>query len=109
MVELCMYKGPRLARASFNCDVWILLHHLPSRILKKIERKKDQISKKELQARSKEDMKTVALGTSKINYMDPRITIAWCKRNEVPLEKIFNKSLLAKFKWAMECEPEFAF
>lgn len=54
-------------------------------------------------------MKTVALGTSKINYMDPRITIAWCKRNEVPLEKVFNKSLLAKFKWAMEVEPPFAF
>lgn len=24
--------------------------------------------------------KSVALGTSKINYMDPRITVAWCKR-----------------------------
>ncbi len=31
-----------------------------------------------------QDLKTVALGTSKINYMDPRITVAWCKRNEVP-------------------------
>lgn len=78
-------------------------------IRKKIEKKKEQIAKKELVARSKEDLKTVALGTSKINYMDPRITIAWCKRNEVPLEKIFNKSLLAKFSWAMEVEPEFEF
>jgi hypothetical protein len=25
----------------------------------------------------------IALGTSKINYMDPRITVAWCKRTEV--------------------------
>jgi hypothetical protein len=25
----------------------------------------------------KEDLKTVALGTSKINYLDPRITVAW--------------------------------
>jgi DNA topoisomerase-1 len=84
-------------------------HVCPDRIQKKIERKKDQISKKELQARSKEEMKTVALGTSKINYMDPRITIAWCKRNEVPLEKVFNKSLLAKFNWAMTVEPKFIF
>lgn len=37
---------------------------------------------------TKEDLKTVALGTSKINYMDPRITVAWCKRNEVPIEKV---------------------
>ncbi len=63
----------------------------------------------ELQARSKEDLKTVALGTSKINYMDPRITVAWCKRNDVPIEKIFNKSLLGKFNWAMDVEPNFRF
>ena len=36
----------------------------------------------------KEDLKTVALGTSKINYLDPRITVAWCKRHEVPIEKV---------------------
>lgn len=75
----------------------------------KIEKKKQQIAKAELQARVKEDLKTVALGTSKINYMDPRITVAWCKRNEVPIEKIFNKSLLAKFNWAMDVEPDYVF
>ena len=37
---------------------------------------------------TKEDLKTVALGTSKINYLDPRITVAWCKRHEVPIEKV---------------------
>jgi DNA topoisomerase-1 len=57
----------------------------------------------------KEDLKTVALGTSKINYMDPRITIAWCKRNEVPIEKVFNKSLLSKFTWAMDVDWHFRF
>ncbi|PNW85267.1 hypothetical protein CHLRE_03g178600v5 [Chlamydomonas reinhardtii] len=75
----------------------------------KIDKKKQAIAKVELQARSKEDLKTVALGTSKINYMDPRITVAWCKRNEVPIEKIFNKSLLAKFNWAMDVDPTFRF
>lgn len=46
---------------------------------------------------TKEDLKTVALGTSKINYLDPRITVAWCKRHEVPIEKVgkrFIKKLL---------------
>lgn len=32
-----------------------------------------------------------------------------CKRNEVPMEKIFNKSLLSKFAWSMDCDPEFRF
>ncbi len=75
----------------------------------KISRKKEQISKAEINAQVKDDLKTVALGTSKINYLDPRITVAWCKRHEVPIEKVFNKSLLSKFFWAMDCDPEFKF
>lgn len=50
---------------------------------RKLAARRKALSKAELAAAVKEDLKTVALGTSKINYMDPRITIAWCKRNEV--------------------------
>lgn len=75
----------------------------------RIKKKKEQLSRLQVQSRSKEDLKTVALGTSKINYLDPRITVAWCKRQEVPIEKIFNKSLITKFHWAMDVEPEFSF
>jgi DNA topoisomerase I len=42
----------------------------------------------EMDKNTKEELKTVALGTSKINYLDPRITVAWCKRHEVPIEKV---------------------
>ncbi|KMZ57043.1 DNA topoisomerase 1 [Zostera marina] len=76
---------------------------------KKLSQIDAKIEKIELDKRLKEDLKTVALGTSKINYLDPRISVAWCKRNEVPIEKIFNKSLLAKFSWAMDAEPTFRF
>ena len=76
---------------------------------KRLARKREQLAKARLQAAVREDLKTVALGTSKINYLDPRITIAWCKRTETPLEKVFNKSLLTKFRWAMDEEPEFRF
>jgi hypothetical protein len=37
---------------------------------------------------------------SKINYLDPRITSAWCKDNDVPIEKLFSKTLLIKCTWA---------
>lgn len=47
-----------------------------------------KIEKMERDMKTKEDLKTVALGTSKINYLDPRITVAWCKRHEVPVEKV---------------------
>lgn len=80
-----------------------------ARILDKITRKQGQLDKFKLQKKVKEDLKTVALGTSKINYLDPRISIAWCKREEVPVEKVFNKSLLGKFAWAMEANIDFRF
>ncbi|KAM1281250.1 hypothetical protein FF1_022050 [Malus domestica] len=81
----------------------------PEALERKIAQTNAKIEKMELDMRIKEDLKTVALGTSKINYLDPRITVAWCKRHEVPIEKIFNKSLLAKFSWAMRVEPDFRF
>lgn len=40
----------------------------------------DRLDSHELNMRDKDENKTVALGTSKINYMDPRISVAWCKR-----------------------------
>jgi len=76
---------------------------------KKIAQTTAKIAKMENDKETKEELKTVALGTSKINYLDPRITVAWCKRHEVPIEKIFNKSLLAKFAWAMDVDPDFSF
>ncbi|KAL7249205.1 hypothetical protein ACSBR1_011371 [Camellia fascicularis] len=76
---------------------------------RKIAQTTAKIEKMERDKETKEDLKTVALGTSKINYLDPRITVAWCKRHEVPIEKIFNKSLLAKFAWAMDVIPSFRF
>uniref|UniRef100_A0A1J3GAC6 DNA topoisomerase I n=1 Tax=Noccaea caerulescens TaxID=107243 RepID=A0A1J3GAC6_NOCCA len=81
----------------------------PEALEKKIMQTNVKIEKMERDMKTKEDMKTVALGTSKINYMDPRISVAWCKRHDVPIEKIFNKSLLAKFAWAMDVDPEFRF
>ncbi|KAL6268909.1 hypothetical protein ACE6H2_025820 [Prunus campanulata] len=81
----------------------------PEALERKIAQTTVKIEKMELDMRTKEDLKTVALGTSKINYLDPRITVAWCKRHEVPIEKIFNKSLLAKFAWAMDVDPDFRF
>ncbi|KAM5569152.1 hypothetical protein ABKV19_016589 [Rosa sericea] len=81
----------------------------PEALQKKIADANKKIDKVKVDMQTKDDMKTIALGTSKINYLDPRITVAWCKRHEVPIEKIFQKSLLAKFAWAMDVDPDFRF
>ncbi|XP_019162797.1 PREDICTED: DNA topoisomerase 1 beta-like [Ipomoea nil] len=81
----------------------------PESLQKKIDEANKKIKKMEKEIQTKEDLKNIALGTSKINYLDPRISVAWCKRNEVPIERIFNKSLMAKFAWAMDVDPDFSF
>ncbi|CAM0902192.1 unnamed protein product [Alopecurus aequalis] len=81
----------------------------PEALETKIAKIEDRIKKTDISMKNKEDLKTVALGTSKINYLDPRITVAWCKTHEVPVEKIFSKTVLAKFGWAMDVDPDFRF
>jgi len=44
-----------------------------------------------------------------LNYMDPRISVAFCKRNEVPIEKVFSKTMRDKFNWAMAVPPGWEF
>lgn len=69
----------------------------------------EKIKKMEVDLRDREENKEVALGTSKINYMDPRISVAWCKRCEVPIDKIFSRTLRDKFNWAMAVPPGWLF
>lgn len=72
-----------------------------TRLEKKIAQTNAKIEKMERDKETKEDLKTVALGTSKINYLDPRISVAWCKRHEVPIEKV------GPFSTVWKCLPCF--
>ncbi|XP_066846907.1 DNA topoisomerase I, mitochondrial isoform X1 [Anser cygnoides] len=73
---------------------------------KLLERLKEQLAKLNVQATDKEENKQIALGTSKLNYLDPRISIAWCKKFGVPIEKIYNKTQREKFAWAIDMADE---
>ncbi|XP_068458630.1 DNA topoisomerase I, mitochondrial isoform X2 [Clinocottus analis] len=75
-----------------------------------VKRCEEQLLKLEVQATDREENKQIALGTSKLNYLDPRISVAWCKNMEVPMEKIYNKSQRDKFAWAIDMtEEDFVF
>eukprot|EP00903_Cladosiphon_okamuranus_P018162 g16712.t1 len=76
---------------------------------KRIKTWTEKIKKLEIVIRDKDDNKEVSLTTSKINYMDPRVSVAWCKRHEVPVEKVFAKTLRDKFVWAMNVPPDWTF
>jgi len=79
------------------------------KLVEGIDKLEEKIKAFKLQIVDREAGKEVALGTSKINYLDPRITAAWCKKHDVPIEKIFSKTLIGKFPWAMEVDPEWKF
>lgn len=77
---------------------------------KAAERLMEQLNKLETQAVDKEENKTIALGTSKLNYLDPRISVAWCKKHDVPIEKVYNKTQREKFRWAIDMAgPDYEF
>ncbi|RUS27976.1 hypothetical protein BC938DRAFT_482498 [Jimgerdemannia flammicorona] len=71
-----------------------------------LEKKTEKIKATKVQALDKEEGKETALSTSKINYIDPRISAAWCHKFDIPLEKVFNRSLREKFQWAMTIDED---
>merc|ERR1711939_985950 len=78
-------KGPTVEKLEANLD----------KLNQRIETAKVQME-------DKESNKEVALGTSKINYIDPRLTVVFTKKFNVPIEKFFSKTLREKFTWAIE-------
>jgi DNA-binding transcriptional MerR regulator len=57
---------------------------------------KERLAKWEIKKIEKEENKAYSITTSKTNYLDPRITVAWCARAGFKIEKIFAKSLRQK-------------
>lgn len=71
-----------------------------------VEKLEERIANTSLQLKDKEDNSQVALGTSKMNYIDPRLTVMFSKKFNVPIEKLFTKTLREKFNWAMQSADE---
>lgn len=69
----------------------------------------DKISKLKMKKQMKLELKDISLGTSKTNYIDPRITIGFMKKFNLPIEKIFTKTLQEKFQWAFDVDENFQF
>ncbi|KAM9343345.1 DNA topoisomerase 1 [Pholidichthys leucotaenia] len=77
---------------------------------KAVQRIEEQLMKLQVQATDREENKQIALGTSKLNYLDPRISVAWCKKWGIPVEKIYNKTQREKFAWAIDmAEKDYEF
>lgn len=75
----------------------------------KINKYQSKIKLLLLKRENKEIMKNVSLGTSKTNYIDPRIVFAFIKKYNIPTKKIFTKTLIERFKWASNVSANYIF
>lgn len=75
----------------------------------KLDKVKSLILLTKTKIQTKEKMKNVSLGTSKTNYIDPRIIISFAKKFDIPMDKIFTQSLLNRFQWALDVDKDFIF
>jgi len=68
-----------------------------------------KIKSLKLKKETKLKMKNVSLGTSKNNYIDPRIIFAFIKKFEIPPEKLFTQVLIKRFEWASKVDTDYRF
>ena len=67
---------------------------------KKKDKIKDKIKKLKDKKKEKIQTKNLSLSTSKVNYIDPRLTFYFANEMKVPIEKLFTKTLIDKYMWA---------
>ncbi|KAK2949096.1 putative DNA topoisomerase 1 beta [Blattamonas nauphoetae] len=65
--------------------------------------------KMKLDIESRNEGAMFAVSTSRLNYLDPRLSVAWCKKWGLNLSKIFSKTLRDKFPWAMDVDETWRF
>jgi len=99
-------KEVKQAKADFKALKTAKAKTMVEKKKKALQRMEEQLMKLEVQATDKDENKEIALGTSKLNYLDPRISVAWCKKFDVPVEKVYNKTQREKFAWAIDMTEE---
>lgn len=75
----------------------------------KLDKLRDKLKKAKSKKELKMGLKNISLGTSKQNYIDPRVTISFMKKHNLPIDKVFSKALRDKFAWAFSVDQNFKF
>ena len=75
----------------------------------KITKTKDKLQILQAKKKLKIELKDISITTSRVNYLDPRITVAFLKKHDLDLSKIFSKTLMEKFKWSFDVDENYVF
>jgi len=75
-----------------------------SKVSQKSNKKEKLVQKINILKTKKElklETKSLNLGTSKSNYIDPRLVLSYLKKYDISFESVYTKKLLDKFNWAL--------
>lgn len=72
-----------------------------------LERQNASIEKAEFNLQKRKETADIALGTSLANYADPKIVASWSNYVDLPIEKIYSKSMAAKFDYAIGTDKDY--
>ena len=75
----------------------------------KIHKLNEKIKKLKNKRELKSQIKNLSITTSKVNYIDPRISIAFIKKHNLNIDKILTKNLQEKFNWAINVDKDWIF
>lgn len=76
-------------------------------IAKRISEKLPHVASENGRRLSMRDFQCWAPSTTLANYIDPRIVVAFCKRNGLKLQDVVSAALVSKMKWAQDTPGTF--
>ncbi len=74
------------------------------KLIERLEKVENEYRKTLLELQIYKDTAEWNLNTSLTSYIDPRLVIEYARKNKLPIEKMYSKSLREKFSWAINCK-----
>lgn len=77
------------------------------KLKEKLDRANLRVEAADIKIQQKTATANYALGTSKSAYFGPEIIFSWCKTFDVPVNKIYSKTLQDKYSWAADVDENY--
>lgn len=72
------------------------------KLREKLEKAEEKLSFEERKLSFKKNTADSSISTSKKSYSDPRVLLSFCLDNDIEVKKVYTKSLLNNFIWALK-------
>lgn len=73
----------------------------------KLDKARQKLEEQQMKRDFKEQTSEIAINTARTNYSTPKIVFSYCKDMDVPVEKIYSKTLKDKFSWAEDTPKDY--